>query len=317
MRRREMIDQMEPNFIRKQIDHVPAETAANDKALFCFPSLSALFVCLQRWTLNSHRNTAFRARKSTPGETVAKSSHRNNAAKIPTYRVWGMDGVVYGAVNLPGLIQWIRDERLTSDQWVFAEHDNRWLKAADLPELQATLRSNSPGGVTRAAAVGKGGRSLDVKPEALRRMKCFAHMDDRQIESFVRYMELLHCQQFSHIVRSGEHGDAMYLVLEGELRALAMVDGKEVTLGTIAAGESFGEISLIDQGPRSADVVANKDSILLKISSGAFAQVLREAPALPAAFLLDLSRSVVGRVRSITKRYVDSVSFIRAAQKTR
>ena len=93
--------------------------------------------------------------------------------------------------------------------------------------------------------------------------------------------------------------------------------GKEVTLGTIAAGESFGELSLIDQGPRSADVVANKDSVLLKISSGAFAQVLREAPALPAAFLLDLSRSVVGRVRNITKRYVDSVGFIRAAQKAR
>ncbi len=240
-----------------------------------------------------------------------------NAAKIPTYRVWGKDSVVYGAVDLPGLIQWIRDERLTADQWVFTEHDNRWLKAADLPELQATLHSKPPGGVTGAAAVGKGGRSLGAKPEALRRMKCFAHMDDRQIESFVRYMEVLHCQQFSHIVRSGEYGDAMYLVLEGELRALAMVDGKEVTLGTITVGESFGEISLIDQGPRSADVVANKDSILLKISTAAFGQLLREAPALPAAFLLDLSRSVMGRVRSITKRYVDSVSFIRAAQKPR
>ncbi len=319
VRRREMIDQMEPNSIRKQIDHVPAEIAANDKALFCFPSLSAFLVRLQRWTLNSHRNTAFKARKSMPGETVTKSPHMKNAAKIPipTYRVWGMDGVVYGAVDLPGLIQWIRDERVTAEQWVFAEHDNRWQKAADWPELQATLRSKPQGGVTGATAVGKGGRSLGVKPEALRRMKCFAHMDDLQIESFVRYMELLHCEQFSHIVRSGELGDAMYLVLEGELRALAMVDGKEVTLGTIHMGESFGEISLIDKGPRSADVVANKDSVLLKISSAAFAQVLREAPALPAPFLLALSRAVVGRVRSITKRYVDSVTFIRAAQKAR
>jgi hypothetical protein len=258
-----------------------------------------------------------RLAKQQPHEIVTKSSHMKNAAKIPTYRVWGMDSVVYGAVDLPGLIQWIRDERVTADQWVFAEHDNRWQKAADLPELQATLSSKPQGGVTGAAAVGKGGRSLGVKPEALRRMKCFANMDDLQIESFVRYMEMLHCEQFSHIVRSGELGDAMYLVLEGELRALAMVDGKEVTLGTIHVGESFGEISLIDKGPRSADVVANKDSVLLKISSVAFAQVLREAPALPAPFLLALSRAVVGRVRNITKRYVDSVSFIRAAQKAR
>ena len=255
--------------------------------------------------------------KQLPHDTIIESSLMKNAAKIPTYRVWGMDSVVYGAVDLPGLIQWIRDERVTAEQWVFAEHDNRWQKAADWPERQAALRSKPPGGVTGAAAVGKGGRSLGVKPEALRRMKCFANMDDLQIESFVRYMELLHCEQFSHIVRSGEHGDAMYLVLEGELRALAMVDGKEVTLGTIHMGESFGEISLIDQGPRSADVVANKDSVLLKISSRAFAQLLREAPALPAPFLLALSRAVVGRARDITKRYVDSVRFIRTAKRER
>ena len=145
-------------------------------------------------------------------------------------------------------------------------------------------------------------------------MKSFAGMDERQIESFVRHMEVLRCQQFSHIVRKGEHGDAMYLVLEGEVRALAMVDGKESTLATIPAGEAFGEISLIDQGPRSSDVVANKDSVLLKISSGAFDRLLREAPALAVPFLLGLSRSVVGRVRSLTKRYEDSIRFIRAAQ---
>jgi len=236
-----------------------------------------------------------------------------NAAKISTYRVWGMDSVVYGAVDLPGLVQWIRDERVTADQWIFAEHDNRWQKAADLPELQATLRSKPQG----SAAVGMGARKLGVKPEALRRMKVFSGLDDRQIESFVRYMEVMNCQQFSHIVRKGEHGDAMYIVLEGELRALAMVDGKESALATMGVGETFGEISLIDQGPRSSDVVANKDSVLLKITTVAFDQLLREAPALAVPFLLALSRSVVGRVRGLTKRYEDSVHFIRTTHAAR
>jgi hypothetical protein len=236
----------------------------------------------------------------------------DHAENVASYRVWGTDNVMYGAMPLSGLLQWIRDERVVGDQWVFAEHDNRWQKAADLPELQALLRSKPRGGVTGTAAVGKAGRSLGVKPEALRRMKSFAGMDDHQIESFVRYTEVLHCQQFSHIVRKGGRGDAMYLVVEGELRALAMVDGKESILGTIAAGETFGEISLIDQGPRSADVVANRDSVLLKISCAAFEQLLREAPVLAVPFLLALTRSVVGRVRTLTSRYEDSVRFIRA-----
>jgi len=96
-----------------------------------------------------------------------------------------------------------------------------------------------------------------------------------------------------------------------------MVDGKESALATIAAGETFGEISLIDQGPRSSDVVANKDSVLLKISSVAFDQLLREAPVLAVPFLLALSRSVVGRARGHNKRYEDSVHFIRATHAAR
>ena len=104
------------------------------------------------------------------------------------------------------------------------------------------------------------------------------------------------------------------VVLEGELRALAMVDGKESILSTMAPGESFGEISLFDQGPRSLDVVANKESLLLRVSSDAFHLLLKESPALAVPFLLALSRSVVGRVRSLTKRYEDSVRFLRAAQ---
>src|SRR5262245_49024433 len=228
--------------------------------------------------------------KQRSHSTIIENSHMENAAKSPTYRVWGTDSVVYAATDLPGLVQWIRDERLTADQWIFAEHENRWLKAADLPELQATLRSK-PREAAGAAGVGRSGSRLGVKPEALRRMKVFSGLNDRQIESFVRYMEVIQCQQFSHIVRKGEHGDAMYIVLDGELRALAMVDGKESTLATMGVGETFGEISLIDQGPRSSDVVANKDSVLLKISSAAFDQLLREAPELAVRFLLALSRS--------------------------
>src|SRR5205814_10453231 len=189
-----------------------------------------------------------------------------SARKVPTYRVWGMDNVVYGAMELSGLAQWIHDERITADHWVFSESDNRWQKAADFPELRALFGSQPHPARAGTAMAVPPGNCLGVKPEVLRRMKSFAGMDERQIESFVRYMEVLRCQQFSHIVRKGEHGDAMYLVLEGEVRALAMVDGKESTLATIPAGEAFGEISLIDQGPRSSDVVANKDSVLLKIS---------------------------------------------------
>jgi CRP/FNR family transcriptional regulator, cyclic AMP receptor protein len=224
------------------------------------------------------------------------------------YRVWGADKVVYGPLDLSALTEWIQEARLTERSWVLLETSNEWRRAAELPELKPCFAANAQG---RAVARTKAGAGF--APTALRRIKLFADLEEAQLESFLRYLEEVRCPQFSHIVRQGQRGDAMYLVLEGEVRALTIVEGKESTLTTIVAGDWFGEISLLDHGPRSVDVIANKDSVLLKLSSDAFERLLGEAPMLAVPFLLALSRTVVGRIRRATKRFEDSVRLIRTS----
>ena len=154
---------------------------------------------------------------------------------------------------------------------------------------------------------------IGIKPGSLRRIKIFADLEEDHLETFLRYLEVLSFKQFSEVVHKGDHGDAMFMVLEGELRARLMIDGKESTLTTIGVGESFGEISLLDHGPRSADVVANQDSVLLKLSAATFEKLVPEAPELAAPFLFAVSRSVAVRVRILTKRYEDSIHWSRTA----
>lgn len=149
--------------------------------------------------------------------------------------------------------------------------------------------------------------------DALQRKKLFTGMQVEQLAGFARYFETVKVPQFGNLVRKGQHGDAMYIVLEGELRALSIIEGKESILATMGPGDCFGEISLLDQGPRSADVVANRDSVLLKLSSAAFERLVREEPAMALPFVLALSREAVRRVRQATKRYEDSIQFIRAS----
>lgn len=225
----------------------------------------------------------------------------------PFYSVWGADNVAYGPVELPTLVNWVRDDRVTSDTWVFFQPDGAWHKAGDRAELKLLF--------SRKAQAGAPATAENSMPTAgaLQRIKVLAGLDARQLESFLKYMEVMECKQFSHVVRKGEHGDAMYLVLDGELRALTLVGGKESTLATLLTGDFFGEISLLDQGPRSADVIANRDSRLLKISASAFERLVREAPALALPFLHAISRSVVGRMRLLTKRYEDSIHWSRTA----
>lgn len=229
------------------------------------------------------------------------------------FKIWAVDNIVYGPVELPLLVSWVKEERVTRETWIYSETQDSWQKACQVPELQMFFRGGKAGGA------GSGNetqfmRALGMKPGALRRVKIFAGMDDSQLERFIKYMEVAKARQFGEIVRQGEPGDAMYLVLEGEVRVRLMIAGKESILAVLGSGEFFGEIALFDHGPRSADVVANLETTLLKISASAFQKLSNEAPDLATPFLLAMGKTLTQRIRADNKRFRDSISFARAGQ---
>jgi CRP-like cAMP-binding protein len=224
------------------------------------------------------------------------------------YRTWGVDNIAYGPVALPTLEGWIQEGRVLADTWVFKEADQAWSRASDLPELKVVFKSKpSP---SAAASAG----TLGIKPGSLRRIKMLAHVDEQLLASLLSYLELVQVAPFGTVVTKGEHGDALFMVLEGEVRARVLIDGRETTLTTMGVGECFGELAIVDQGPRSADVIANQPSILIKVSAAALGRLFAEAPALAAPFLFGLTRVIAQRVRALTKRYEDSIHFARAAR---
>jgi CRP/FNR family transcriptional regulator, cyclic AMP receptor protein len=227
------------------------------------------------------------------------------------FKIWAVDNVVYGPVELPVLIDWVKDERVTANSWVFSEKDDAWSRAKGLAELRMFFQ---PGQASRSPAPGVGDAPVAaLKPGSLRRVKIFADFTDAQLERFIQFMEVQQVRQWTEVVKQGQQGDAMYLVLEGELRVRMMISGKETILVTLGPGEFFGEISLFDRGPRSADVVANHDSVLLKIAADAFETLLKQAPELAAPFLFAMSKTLMARIRADNKRYRDSITFARAA----
>jgi hypothetical protein len=231
------------------------------------------------------------------------------------YRIWSNSMSAEGPFELPALVAAIKCKRVQAGTWLYLDHEHTWVQAARVPELKMFFDS-SPFGRPRdfpPHPLQDGAAAPQIKLGPLRRMRLFADFDEQQLEVFVRLLEVQEFKQFATVVTAGDNSDAMYLVLEGELRARNLVDGREMTLATMGVGEAFGELSLLDHGPRSADVIANQPSVLLKISSSAIERLLREAPALVAPFLHALSRSIAGRVRGLTKKYQDSIHFSRVA----
>ena len=89
------------------------------------------------------------------------------------------------------------------------------------------------------------------------------------------------------VVRQGDPGDALCIVVEGRVEVLR--DGQAVA--QLTAGDYFGELSLIDGEPRSATVVALDDVVLLTLKSSDFGALL-EVPYVMNAVMVNLARLV-------------------------
>jgi CRP-like cAMP-binding protein len=211
------------------------------------------------------------------------------------YFIWGVDDAPYGPVELPVLIDWINDERVVPDTWVFARNAGNWQRASELPELNSHFS-------LKLTAVPDATCRVGIKPGSLRRIKILADLKDAQLAHLAEFMEMQEVTQWSLLFNQGDTSDSMFLVLSGELRARSVVGGKETILATFGPGDFFGDMALFDHGPRSADVVANVDSTLLKITSVSFNRLTREAPALATPFLQATARTLAARIRADNKR---------------
>lgn len=231
------------------------------------------------------------------------------------YQVWGADGVVYGPVELPELIAWVKEERLTGDSWVYHVGYDRWQKASLLPELQIFFRNRAPEVPILVAGPAELKRPSEVgiQPKVLRRIRVFSTLSDEQLHKFMGYVEVFPVPQWKLVVKQGDPGDAMFLVLDGEVRVRLMIMSKETLLTTLTMGEFFGEVSLFDHGPRSADVVANKDSLLLRLSAVAFNKLAQEDPDLASPFLRSICKTLTGRIRADNKRFREAIRLMRVA----
>ena len=209
--------------------------------------------------------------------------------------IWGIDDSPYGPVELPVLIDWISDERVLADTWIFARRDGSWQRATEIPGLQAYFSQT----IVPDSAASSG---ADIAPGSLRRIKILSQLNDAQLDRLAEFMELHQVPQWMAVVKQGDAGNGMFLILQGELRARVMVGEKETILATFGPGDFFGDMSLFDHGPRSADVIANADSIVLKISDVAFDRLTREAPALATPFLQATARTLAARIRADNKR---------------
>jgi signal transduction histidine kinase len=141
-----------------------------------------------------------------------------------------------------------------------------------------------------------------VTLDEVRRVPLFADLSEEDLEQLYEMATTVSIQTGELVFEEGSPGGALYVILDGELEVTKRRGGQDAVLAERRAGEFIGEMSLLEQAPRSASVRALRESRLLMISQAAFETLLSCSPSAHLTML----RAVTSRLRSTESMLVQS-----------
>jgi len=130
--------------------------------------------------------------------------------------------------------------------------------------------------------------------DELRKIPLFADLSEEDLEQLYKMAETVSIPAGHLVLREGDPGDSLYVLLDGELEVIKRQGSQDILLAVYKPGQFFGEMALLEQAPRSASVRTLRESRLLVISQAAFQTLLSCSPSAPMKIL----HTVTSRLRS-------------------
>ena len=134
-------------------------------------------------------------------------------------------------------------------------------------------------------------RERDHMIDTLASIRLFAACSREELAELAGLFSEIEHSAGSVIVHEGEPGAEFYVIVSGT--ASTTIDGR--TVGTMAGGDFFGEMSLLEHAPRSATVTAETDVELLVANARSFGELVERAPSVD----MKMMRLMAGRLRAV------------------
>lgn len=123
----------------------------------------------------------------------------------------------------------------------------------------------------------------------------FEGLTSKQLKKVADLAEVARFMAGATLVKQGDIGDSFYVVLTGQAKVAA--NGR--TVNHLLPGDHFGEISLLDGGPRTASVIAETEMTLVIVTQKDFMAMLAKDPEITRCLLEGMARSVRRLDRSL------------------
>lgn len=130
--------------------------------------------------------------------------------------------------------------------------------------------------------------------ESLKKNKLFTGIGEELINEVAQNSIIENFKPGDIILREGEYGDKVCLIMRGRVKVVKLADSKGKILMELSEGDFFGEMSLIDLRPRSASVVALTDCEVISIPANYFDKLIHLQPQL----IINIAKTLSERLRT-------------------
>jgi CRP-like cAMP-binding protein len=144
--------------------------------------------------------------------------------------------------------------------------------------------------------------------EVLGGIKLLKSFTERELEDLTTFGKEIEYEAHTNILIEGELSWGLYLILDGMVGIFKTnkLTGDSYDIGQLRVGSFFGEMSLLDENPRSATVRAMTPCSLFYLSKESFLGLLDQDQDLKLRFFNDAIRNLIGRLRELDDNYVIS-----------
>jgi sulfate permease, SulP family len=129
----------------------------------------------------------------------------------------------------------------------------------------------------------------------------FAGFGQSELDAVEPLLRRAHYEKGSVIFREGDPGDELLIVTNGTASAYLQLPQMNVRLASFAPGTMFGELALLDQGPRSATVIADEELVCYALSKANFAVLAAKVPDVAIRLVAAIGRELSGRLRGANR----------------
>jgi uncharacterized protein len=137
-----------------------------------------------------------------------------------------------------------------------------------------------------------------------RTIPLFAGLRPAQARIVVLMGELRHFAPGETIVRTGDVGDEMYVIIEGATEVLAGDGAGKQRINQLRRGDVFGEMGLVRHAERTADVVASGPVDVLALDERFLQRIQNRYPRIASRVFLNLTRILSDHLQRTTEKYV-------------